>query len=106
MVERICANCRYWERGSDREAEMGECRIQPPVGMNCWPDTKRDDWCAQFTAQPTPMERAAEVWQGAIDGADCAHEFTLMTNPPKCHKCGATSSADPLVDEMNAEIEQ
>lgn len=43
-----CASCPYWQPPVSDVAEYGECRLNPPVSVSVWPQTRADTgWCAQ-----------------------------------------------------------
>jgi len=54
-----CRSCRHWiASGAEAmavRAEVGECRLNPPVANYCWPRTRADQHCGQHQLRPGPI---------------------------------------------------
>ncbi len=60
LIEKVCADCRFWKRFQGPGAVKGQCRVKSPrffamvdIEMDwreksAWPTTVADDWCGEW----------------------------------------------------------
>lgn len=42
-----CRSCDYWAVSNGSAGTSGQCRVNgPSPGLDAWPDTRAEDWCA------------------------------------------------------------
>jgi hypothetical protein len=80
MSERVCGNCRWWNRHSG--LATGDCQKLPPNSVTGqWPATDEADFCGQWadkTITPEQEERRELVRRFAVAlvGTEWASDYT------------------------------